>query len=74
MEKRGKVAVTVLEDVFLTLASRERVALGMPSYPMFVVPHHGSAEADKDEVRRQVAEIFPRLLESLVVPEPVPVG
>ncbi len=70
MEKRGKVAVTVVEDVFLSLAKGERQALGMPSYPLVVVPHHHSAEAVAEEVRREVAETLPAILGALL--EPVP--
>ncbi|MBI4528034.1 MAG: hypothetical protein HY695_29920 [Deltaproteobacteria bacterium] len=65
MEKRGKVAVTVVEDVFVTLAKGERKALGMPSFPLVVVPHHNSADAVRDQVRNEVAEALPKILEAL---------
>lgn len=68
MQKRGRLAVTVITHAFEPLARSEREAFGAPDHPLLVV-QHPIGTVKLDEVRRRADAAFDKLLESLVDPQ-----
>lgn len=62
------MAATLITQPFLPLAEGEKQALGMPSYPLVVIPHNPAAHLVRDKIRREAEEAFPRLMAALTQP------
>jgi hypothetical protein len=67
LQKRGRLALTVVTQAFEVLAKSEREAFGAPDHPLVVV-QHPIGTVKLDEVRRRAEAAFGKLLEVLVDP------
>jgi hypothetical protein len=65
LQKRGRLAVTVISHPFEALAKSEREAFGAPDSPILIVQHPiGTVKAD--EVKKRADAAFDKLLEALL--------
>jgi hypothetical protein len=67
MQKRGRLAVTVITHAFDALAKSEKEAFGAPDHPVLVV-QHPIGTVKLDEVNKRAEEAFDQLVEILVEP------
>ncbi|HEY7554671.1 MAG TPA: hypothetical protein VIH18_07665 [Candidatus Binatia bacterium] len=67
MQKRGRLAVTVITHAFDALAKSEKEAFGAPDHPVLVV-QHPIGTVKLDEVNKRAEAAFDRLVEILVEP------
>jgi hypothetical protein len=65
LQKRGRLAVTVVSQPFLALANSERLAFGAPDAPIVVV-QHPIGTVKPEEVKRRADAAFEKLLETLI--------
>jgi hypothetical protein len=68
LQKRGRLAVTVVTHAFEALAKLEREAFGAPDHPLLIV-QHPIGTVKPDDVRKRAETVFDKLLESLVEPQ-----
>jgi hypothetical protein len=65
LQKRGRLAVTVISHPFEALAKSEREAFGAPDSPIVIVQHPiGTVKAE--EVKKRADAAFGKLLEALL--------
>jgi hypothetical protein len=70
LQKRGRLAVTVVTNAFEALAKSEREAFGAPDHPLLLV-QHPIGTVKPDEVRKRADAAFDVLLELVVDSQPL---
>jgi hypothetical protein len=65
LQKRGRLAVTLITHAFEALAKSEREAFGAPDHPVLIV-QHPIGTVKLEEVNKRADAAFDKLVEMLV--------
>jgi hypothetical protein len=65
LQKRGRLAVTLITHAFEALAKSEREAFGAPDHPVLIV-QHPIGTVKLEEVNKKADAAFDKLVEMLV--------
>jgi hypothetical protein len=69
LQKRGRLAVTLITHAFEALAKSEREAFGAPDHPVLIV-QHPIGTVKPEEVNKKADAAFDKLVEMLVEAQP----